>query len=272
MRVTCPNCESKFKVPDKALGTKGRKLRCGSCDHQWFQKPRSPKAKKPAKGAAPETEAELEAAPPEDAAIDSPETEPSDDLAADGGEGIDGISGQDTGSEDMEPPPLGDISRFRGFRPQQEKKRPPIALFVLLAATVAIPAILFAARDALVRTWPASALLYDTVGLHVPVSGEGLVLRNVSVHRRQEGAVEILVVQGSIRNPTDRLMSLPGLRGTVLGDSGEALQEWLFQAEAFQLLPDESTTFASEFAGPAPSASQVNVTFSADRPEAGLGY
>ena len=39
MRVTCPNCGSKFKVPDKALGTTGRKLKCGKCEHKWFQKP-----------------------------------------------------------------------------------------------------------------------------------------------------------------------------------------------------------------------------------------
>ena len=39
MRVTCPNCGSKFKVPDKALGTTERKLKCGKCERKWFQKP-----------------------------------------------------------------------------------------------------------------------------------------------------------------------------------------------------------------------------------------
>ncbi|NQW09382.1 MAG: zinc-ribbon domain-containing protein [Alphaproteobacteria bacterium] len=261
MRVTCPNCESKFKVPDKALGATGRKLRCGSCEHQWFQKPRPAKAKKPAEETAPD-DSELDST--EDTATDGSES----DDAREGGEPVD----HDAGSDDMEPPPIGDISRFRGFASREEKKRPPIALVVLIVMTVAIPSILFAARASLVEAWPASALLYDTLGLHVAVSGEGLVLRNVSVHRRQEGSVEILVVEGHIRNPTDQLVSLPGLRGTVLDGASKPLQEWLFQAEALQLLPNESTTFASEFAGPAPGAAQVNVTFSAERPETSLGY
>ncbi|HEY9567958.1 MAG TPA: zinc-ribbon domain-containing protein, partial [Thalassobaculum sp.] len=44
MRVTCPECGSKFKVPDKALGSTGRKLRCGKCTHEWFQEPAAPEA------------------------------------------------------------------------------------------------------------------------------------------------------------------------------------------------------------------------------------
>lgn len=271
MRVTCPNCEAKFKVPDKALGATGRKLRCGSCEHQWFQKPRPPKAKKPTAKTAPKPEVEQQE-PADDSKLNPPENTPTDGPRLDDtGDDNDPID-HDTDSEDMEPPPIGDVSRFRGFRPREDRKRKPVALFVLIGMAVLIPTILLAARGSLVQAWPPSALLYDTIGLRVAVPGEGLVLRNVSVRRRQEGAVEILVVEGQIRNPTEGLISVPALRGTVLDDTGTALQEWLFQAEALQLLPNESAPFASEFAGPAPGAAQVNVTFSAERPDAGLGY
>src|SRR3546814_1430170 len=114
--------------------------------------------------------------------------------------------------------PLGGLSRFRGPRSESPKRRLPVALLVLAAAVPAIPAILFAARDHLVEAWPASALLYDRVGLHVPAPGEGLILQNVYVQRRQEGNVPLLVVAGEIRNPTDRLLSLPALRGTLPED------------------------------------------------------
>lgn len=52
MIITCPSCATQFRVPDGALGAEGRKLRCSSCRHVWFQMP-------PAADAA-----EAETAPP----------------------------------------------------------------------------------------------------------------------------------------------------------------------------------------------------------------
>ena len=39
MIIVCPNCESKFKVPDGALGSNGRTLKCSKCNHKWPQYP-----------------------------------------------------------------------------------------------------------------------------------------------------------------------------------------------------------------------------------------
>ena len=102
--------------------------------------------------------------------------------------------------------------------------------------------------------------------------GEDLVLQNVYVERRQEGTVEVLVVHGEIRNPGDRMISLPALRATVMGDGGGTLASWLFTTESYQLLPGEKTAFTSEFANTSQGAAKVNVTFTDERPEAGLGY
>ena len=173
----------------------------------------------------------------------------------------------------MDPPPLGGVSRFRGpRRTERPPRRLPVPLLVLAGAAIAIPAVLFAGRDALVEAWPASALLYDKTGLHVPVPGEGLVLQNVFVQRRQEGSVPLLVVAGEIRNPGEGLRSLPALRGTVLDENGAALQSWLFAAEVPQLLPGDTARFQSEFASPPDGASRVTVTFTHERPAGGLGY
>ncbi|CCG41759.1 zinc-ribbon domain-containing protein [Magnetospirillum molischianum] len=39
MLITCPNCGTNFSIPDAALGTEGRKLKCAKCEHKWFQAP-----------------------------------------------------------------------------------------------------------------------------------------------------------------------------------------------------------------------------------------
>ncbi len=265
MHVKCPKCEQGFKVPDKALGAKGRKLKCSNCEHQWFQKPipkrAAPKKEKPA-AAEPVEEAAADEEPPAEAAA---EAEPLDE-----GESAEAAEGDD---EAIDPPPLGDVSGFRGFQARKaEKKSRPIALYVLVALAVLIPAGLLGARTSLVPAWPPSALLYDTIGLHVPVPGEDLVLQNVHVHRRQEGTVEVLVVAGEIRNPTETLVSLLSVRATILGADGTELTSWLIVPDTYQLLPDEKTPFTSEFSNSVPGAGQVHVTFTDERPAAGLGY
>lgn len=39
MIVSCPNCASRFTLPDGALGVAGRKMRCARCEHVWQQMP-----------------------------------------------------------------------------------------------------------------------------------------------------------------------------------------------------------------------------------------
>lgn len=67
MILVCPNCATRYIVPDSAVGPNGRQVRCASCKHSWFQE-----------GAtlAPREEALVTAGAPEAAAPPPPPAPP----------------------------------------------------------------------------------------------------------------------------------------------------------------------------------------------------
>lgn len=47
MILGCPECQTRFAIDAQALRPDGRKVKCGKCDHVWFEEPPAPSAAEP---------------------------------------------------------------------------------------------------------------------------------------------------------------------------------------------------------------------------------
>ena len=225
MILICPACGKRYLVPSGALGSAGRRVRCGACGESWYQEP-----------PAQETESSL--------SFDEPVITPP--------------------PEDIEPPPLRPGSNLPALRRRQEKKRAPVGWLLLGLFVAAVLAGGVFACSAVVGAWPPSARLYELVGLPVPVPGAGLVLHDVATERTVQGGVPLLVVTGTIANPTQEVLDVPRLRVSLRDAHRREVQAWTFSADTGKLVPGEFVKFGSEFANASSEAVDLTLTFTND--------
>lgn len=225
MIVSCPTCSTRYTLSDESLGTDGRKVRCARCGHTWWQMP--------------------ERVEPEPVVADAPtEIRPAKPAA------------KAAGKSKPKPPKA----------PRAKPARSTVIGFALLGVLVAgTVAGGYFGRDAIVRSWPPAALLYETVGLPVEPPGFGLELRNVRSEQKAEGGTTVLLLDGEIANTTDVERALPPLRAIAFGADHKPLQSWTIEPSAPVLLPGAVVSFHHSQPDPGP-VTEVTITFGAPPP------
>ena len=131
------------------------------------------------------------------------------------------------------------------------------ALVVLIAASIVI------GRNEIVAGFPASASIYQKLGLPVTVE-LGLQFEQITSSRLQEGGIAVLVVEGAIVNMTPHDRPVPPIRITLLDSGGRQLQEELFRAKEERLEPGAKTSFSGRVVNPADQARNFSITFEVD--------
>ena len=80
MIIACPACGTRYAVPEAAIGSEGRTVRCAKCKHSWFQDPPEPSATAPAppraEPQATDPEQAPQPAPPPPVERDAPQAGP----------------------------------------------------------------------------------------------------------------------------------------------------------------------------------------------------
>jgi predicted Zn finger-like uncharacterized protein len=234
MIVTCPACATRYSMDPASLGQEGRRVRCAKCKHTWHQAPPDDMPRR------------VDLAPP-DPALDA-------SAAMRQGVGATPSAAQRPDSVAIPPRPRpagprGGISTGLGF----------LVLLAVLLGLTAGAAYLW--RQRVVAQWPDARELYASVGIDVPILGEGLELSNITFVRQTIDGEPVLVVHGEIFNKTQQKQPVPNLLATLQDDQKRWLFDWVFKIDKAELDPGETAAFTTTAKKPPEGSRRLSVTF-----------
>ncbi len=143
MQIACPNCNARYLVPDAKIGQDGRRVRCARCETTWKTEGIPPAPAPDANDAPDESvaaEAASEAPTPAAPHVDPPNRSKPVQV--------------DPVPRDRSPAPIADRPR-RGW----------MGWAALGMLVLALLAAFFLASDQIKSVWPASAKIYEAIGI-----------------------------------------------------------------------------------------------------------
>jgi len=224
MILICPACQTRYLIPDTAIGASGRQVRCAHCKHSWFQGPPPPAADPAPDRPMPASDTVEPVPPPASRDSETPEDEV--EARYDGAGEVPPIHDRPLGAQ--LPAPL---------RPRRRIGR----LLTIVLAIVAL--VVLAAIGAVVAVGPDK--LAERLGL-TPTSVP-LVIEMTSKPERRETASgnELLAVTGRIVNPTDQPQTVRDIRAELRDTSGRTVYSWTITRPVPMLAPGGSAEFDS---------------------------
>ena len=247
MIITCPNCETQFKVDAAAFIPDGRAVRCAKCSHKWTQRPPE-EAGAPAQ-AVDDAPPAAPAQPPPDVGDDDREDAPVDDF-----------------DDDEDIPDIVERSVVPDAAPSRGRGR-AAAIGGWVALVLVVVAVLggaFVLRVDIVDLWPPSSKLYTLIGFPVPSPFDGLeIVDELANLQTLEGGSTMIVVSGEIVNNSAEIRDVPLLRVVLLNVRGNPITDWGFAAAATVLEPGDATSFSSSYRDPPANTRNVKVSFAA---------
>lgn len=264
MLLVCPECGTRYVVPDSAIGANGRQVRCANCRHSWFQDGVAPPPVPPAPPIvappvvneepqavtpplAAQSEAEPASAPAETDTVDQSYAQPGfaafDDREVTTPDLPPALERADA-SEVAAPPtyaaPVDNYAQRSQFahEPPFRPRRNPAKLWTYAAIAFAL---LIAALGA--ATW-YFGWLDNSFGAAVAEPDLKIVLHdNLELGRDADGS-PYFIASGSIVNPTARAQKVPELLVTLKDASGRPVYSWTMKAPVRSLAPGAKTDFS----------------------------
>lgn len=238
MILTCPECATRYFLPDWQVGRDGRAVKCTSCGKVWR-----------AEG-APEPEPEPE--PDPEPAVPSHHFEPAPEPFPDPEEEFAAAAQR-----------RAEILRQKKAEAERRQRQATVitaAVWAGVAAAIALSlalAVIF--RIQVVKWWPGTATAYAALGM--PVNASGLLIDKVKAAPAIVQGHRSLVVTGVLTNASAAARPAPAFRVSMLDRTGKPLAQRVIEtAPPVALKVGEARRFQLQVADPPPGAVDVEVT------------
>jgi predicted Zn finger-like uncharacterized protein len=237
MILTCPQCATRYFLPDVQVGRGGRAVKCTSCGTVWRAEPEAPEL--------PPSILSHHLAPPSEYEPEEPQAvaDPEEEFAA---------AAQRRA----------EILRQKKAEAERKQRQAGVITAAVWAGMVAAIAILLVLavifRIQVVRWWPGTATAYAALGM--PVNASGLLIDKVQAAPAIVQGHRSLMVTGVLTNASAGPRSAPAFRVAVLDKAGKPLIQRLIQVPSVALKVGEARRFQLQVADPPPGANDVEVT------------
>ena len=237
MILTCPQCATRYFLPDVQVGRGGRSVKCTACGTVWRAEPEAPEL--PASILSHHLAPEPAFEPEETHAFPDPEEE----FAAAAGR-------------------RAEILRQKKAEAERKQRQGAVITAAVWAGMVAAIALLLVLgvifRIQVVKWWPGTATAYAALGM--PVNASGLLIDKVQAAPAIVQGHRSLMVTGVLTNASAAPRSAPAFRVTVLDKASKPLTQRLIQVPSVALKVGEARRFQLQVADPPPGANDVEVT------------
>jgi predicted Zn finger-like uncharacterized protein len=234
MILECPECRTRYLVPDTAIGVDGRTVRCASCKHSWFQEGADmldlvTRAAEPAPATGSAFQDSAPAPEPESFHAEAPREPESYDAFA------------------HQPP----------FRPRRNPARR-----WTIAAIAAGLVMLIAAAGVLYSGAPGLAFQFG-LPMGAPETPLKIVSKPIDHHDLDNGS-EIFAISGNVVNPTNTRQQVPDIRAELRDEQGRLVYSWTIRPDAMVLPPRGQVAFNSAKLDVPVNAKRLVLSFSGE--------